>query len=234
MHWEWNARAKGVPWIAAGPAKSRLEGVLFSLPLPRRRTREPLGGRRPARGKGGEDRVVLEEVGRQPHDDQRQAARRPRLVPQACSARRLAKAWYPSGITMPAAGCWELTLRTDGWTRRLVVKAVDPAPEGTCDATPVGADNSARVSAFPVGHQRSSGRGKTHEGGALLYAGGKTPTGGNTKVLWRGTAARWHARRHGLAARRTGNVPPGVQGSWRTGRATGPRSSSFPSRAAGS
>ncbi|MGH3143391.1 MAG: hypothetical protein ACRDO9_09705, partial [Gaiellales bacterium] len=26
VHWEWNARAKGVPWIAAGPAKSRLEG----------------------------------------------------------------------------------------------------------------------------------------------------------------------------------------------------------------
>ncbi len=30
VHWEWNARAKGVPWIAAGPAKTRLEGVLFS------------------------------------------------------------------------------------------------------------------------------------------------------------------------------------------------------------
>jgi hypothetical protein len=27
----------------------------------------------------------------------------------------------------------------------------------------------------------------TPEGGALLYAGGRTPEGGNTKVLWRST-----------------------------------------------
>jgi hypothetical protein len=28
---------------------------------------------------------------------------------------------------------------------------------------------------------------RTPEGGALLYPGGRTPTGGNTKVLWRTT-----------------------------------------------
>jgi hypothetical protein len=85
---------------------------------------------------------------------------------------------------MPSAGCWELTLKTNGWTRKLVVKAVDPAPEGTCDATTVGTDNAARV--VPA---RSGISGlwswKTAEGGALLYSGGTTPTGGNTKVLWR-------------------------------------------------
>jgi hypothetical protein len=91
---------------------------------------------------------------------------------------------YPSGITVPTAGCWQLTMRTDGWTRKLVVKAVEPAPEGTCDATPVGTDNAARV--VPA---RSGISGlwswTTPEGGALLYTGGKTPAGGNTKVLWR-------------------------------------------------
>ena len=85
---------------------------------------------------------------------------------------------------MPAAGCWELTLRTDGWTRRLVVKAVDPAPEGTCDATPIPADGSLKVN--PSRSGISGGWGwRTPDGGALLYTGGKTPDGRNTKVLWR-------------------------------------------------
>ena len=61
-----------------------------------------------------------------------------RLLPPGRSGRPSGAGWYPSGITVPAAGCWELTLKTAGWTRRLVVKAVDPAPEGTCDATPAG------------------------------------------------------------------------------------------------
>jgi hypothetical protein len=183
VHWEWNARAKGVPWIAAGPAKSRLEGVLFSYRY--------LGDGRVNRSEGvvlragraekiawyskqwGGSRVTL--TGRRLDG--------PGTFRQTFGA-SLGAGWYPSGVTVPAAGCWQLTLETEGWTRKLVVQAVDPAPEGTCDATPVPADNWLRV--VPT---RSGILGawswKTPEGGALLYAGGKTPTGGNTKVLWR-------------------------------------------------
>ena len=97
----------------------------------------------------------------------------------------LGAGFYPSGITVPAAGCWQLTLKTDGWTRRLVVKAVDPEPEGTCDATPVGADGWARINP-----RRSGVSGgwpwRTEDSRALLYAGGRSPDGTNAKVLWRG------------------------------------------------
>ena len=130
----------------------------------------------------------------------------------------LGAGWYPSGVTVPGAGCWELTLRTDGWTRRLVVLAIDPAPEGTCDATPVG--EGFRVKVTP----RRSGivanwSWKTNEGGALLYTGGTTPTGGNTKVLWEGrplggTLVVAGSRLDGLAAfrqefRGAGGLQPG-------------------------
>jgi hypothetical protein len=183
VHWEWNARAKGVPWIAAGPKKSRLEGVLFSYRY--------LGDARVNRSEG----VVL-RAGRAEKIawyskkwGGSQLTVTGRRLDGRGSFRQtlnatLGEGWYPSGITMPAAGCWELMLKTDGWTRRLVVQAIDPAPEETCDATPVGANGS--VKAVP---SRSGISGiwswKTPEGGALLYTGAKTPNGGNTKVLWR-------------------------------------------------
>jgi hypothetical protein len=97
----------------------------------------------------------------------------------------LGEGWYPSGILVPAAGCWELTLRTDGWTRRLVVHAIDAAPEGTCDATPVPASFLLKLTPARSGIS-AAWSWRTPEGGALLYAGGRTPTGGNTKVLWQG------------------------------------------------
>jgi hypothetical protein len=183
VHWEWNKLAPGFPWVAAGPARSRLVGALLGYRY--------LGDGRVNRSEG----VVL------------RAGRAEKIAWYSTrwggswltvTGRRLdgtgsfrqrfgwaiGAGWYPSGITVPSAGCWELTLRTEGWARRLVVHAVDPAPEGTCDATPVGADNAARV--VPA---RSGISGlwswRTPEGGALLYAGGRTPTGGNTKVLWR-------------------------------------------------
>ncbi len=184
VHWEWNARAKGVPWIAAGPAKTRLEGVLFGYRY--------LGDRRVNQSEGvvvlagravkiawyskkwGGSRLVIAGRRLDGTGSFRQAFRA-----------TLGEGWYPSGLTVPAAGCWELTLRTDGWTRRLVVKAVDSAPEGTCDATPVRADGSASVN--PA---RSGVSGlwpwRTEDSRALLYAGGRSPDGTHAKVLWRG------------------------------------------------
>ncbi len=183
VHWEWNKHAPGFPWVAVGPKRSRLQGAL-------------LGYRYLGDGRVNQSEGVVLRAGRAEKIawySNRWGGGFLTVIGKrldgAGSFRQrfgatIGAGWYPSGIAVPAAGCWELTLRTDGWTRRLVVKAVDPAPEGTCDATPVGADNSAKV--LP---SRSGISGlwswKTPEGGALLYTGGKTPSGGNTKVLWR-------------------------------------------------
>jgi hypothetical protein len=184
VHWEWNARAKGVPWIAAGPAKSRLEGVLFSYRY--------LGDGRVNQSEG----VVL-RAGRAEKIawySKKWGGSRVTLTGKRLDGSgsfrqvfgaSLGAGWYPSGITVPAAGCWQLTLKTGGWTRRLVVEAVDPAPEGTCDATPVGAGGWAAVNPARAGVS-GAWPWRTEDNRALLYAGGRSPDGTNAKVLWRG------------------------------------------------
>jgi hypothetical protein len=184
VHWEWNARAEGVPWIAAGQPNARLVGVLYSYRY--------LGDGRVNRSEG----VVLragtaEKIA---WYSTKWGGSRLKVIGRRLDGRgsfrrqfsaTLGEGWYPSGITVPAAGCWELTLKTAGWTRRLVVQAVDPAPVGTCDATPVGVNWWVNVVPSRSGI-KGAWSWRTPEGGALLYAGGMTPNGGNTKVLWRG------------------------------------------------
>jgi len=185
VHWEWTKRTQGWAWIAAGPKASRLEGLLLSY-------HGYLADGRVNRSEG----VVL------------RAGRAEKIAWYSkkwggswltVSGRRLDGAgsfrqrfgwaigagWYPSGIHVPAAGCWELTLRTDGWKRRLVVNAVDPAPEGTCDATPVPGDGWLRINPARAGVS-GGWPWRTADGRALLYAGGRSPDGTNAKVLWRG------------------------------------------------
>ena len=183
VHWEWSARAKGAPWIAAGPAKSRLEGVLFGYRY--------LGDGRVNRSEGAV--LVAGQAVKIAWYSKKWGGTRLTVTGRRLDSRgsfrqqfsaTLGEGWYPSGITIPAAGCWQLTLRTDGWTRKLVVPAVDPAPEGTCDGTPVPTDNWLKVVPSRSGIL-GAWSWKTPEGGALLYTGGTTPTGGNTKVLWR-------------------------------------------------
>jgi hypothetical protein len=184
VHWEWNARARGAPWIAAGPKAPRLEGMLFSYRY--------LGDGRVNQSEGvvlraGRAEKIAWYSKRWGGSTMTLTGRR---LDGTGSFRQVFRAslgagWYPSGIAVPAAGYWELALRTDGWMRHLVVKAVDPAPEGTCDATPVGDDFWLKVRPFRSGIS-GSWSWKTPEGGAMLYTGGKTPSGGNTKVLWRG------------------------------------------------
>lgn len=184
VHWEWNARAKGVPWIAAGPVRTRLEGVLFSYRY--------LGDGRV----NGSEGVVL-RAGRAEKIawySKKWGGSKVTLTGKRLDGTgsfrqvfgaSLGAGWYPSGITVPAAGCWELTLKADGWTRRLVVKAVDPAPEGVCDATPVGTNGAVKVNPARAG---VSGLWpwRTADNRALLYAGGRSPDGTNAKVLWQG------------------------------------------------
>ena len=105
VHWEWNARAKGVPWIAAGPAKSRLEGVLFSYRY--------LGDGRVNRSEG----VVLragsaEKIAwySKKWGGSRLTVTGKRLDGRAPSGRRSARRWAPAGTRRgspcppPAAG----------------------------------------------------------------------------------------------------------------------------------
>ena len=120
VHWEWNARAKGVPWIAAGPPRARLEGVLFSY--------RSLGDGRV----NGSEGVVL-RAGRaekiawysKKWGGGRLTVTGRRLDGRGSFRERfnatLGEGWYPSGVTVPAAGCWELTLedrRLDAPARR--------------------------------------------------------------------------------------------------------------------
>ena len=183
VHWEWNARVQGVPWIAAGPAKTRLEGVLF-------------GYRYLGDGRVNQSERVVLLAGRavkiawysKQWGGSRLVITGRRLAGtgsfrQAFRA-TLGEGWYPSGLTVPTAGCWELTLKTEGWTRRLVVRAVDPAAEGTCEPTPVPADGWLRVNPTRSGLS-GAWPSRTPDGRAQLYAGGTAPDGTNMKVLWR-------------------------------------------------
>ena len=223
-----------MPWIAAGPAKSRLEGAAPLVPLPRRRTREPVGGRRAARRQRREDRVVLQEVGRQPPDDQRQAARRPRLVPPA----------FPRGLEPRRVSVGH----HDARGRLLGADAKD----GRLDATARrqgGRAGAGAARAMQHLWARTTGRrivlaARASSGvwpwrtpktvGRLLYAGGKTPPDGRTPRCCgvRGrSAARSSSRARGST---TGKRRSGRSSEERVDRrATGRRSSSSPRRAAG-
>jgi hypothetical protein len=192
LRYEWNQRAGGRPWIAVGPTHSRLEAWLVTYDayvadarvnrsehmIVRAGVEEKIGWR--SWKWGG---TWLNVTGR--------------LVAGDGSLTQRFRAawgthWYPSGLKVPAAGCWELTLRTQRWTRRVVVEAIEPPASGTCDATPV-----PEAGLTPLTPRRSGLRAawgwRSPDGGALLYPGGRTPEGGNTKILWSTTRDASHA-----------------------------------------
>ena len=134
VHWEWSARAKGVPWIAAGPRSrgsragfSRIanladgrvngsEGVVLLRGRAKRRSAwysKKWGG------------GFLTVVGNRLDDRG--------LVPQRFGAMNPARAFTRRALRSrrrpPAADAEDGRLDAT-----LVVKAVDPAPENTCDA----------------------------------------------------------------------------------------------------
>lgn len=184
VRYEWSKRAVDAPWVSSRAGRSRLEGYLYSY-------HEYLGDGRVNQS----ERVVLragatEKIGwfsttwggsrltvtGKRLDDRGAFLQRFRATPGA--------GFYPSGIRIPSVGCWQLTLRTKGWFHRIVAEAVAPAPPGTCNPTPV--REPRLVTLVPARSRISAAWGwRTEEGGALIYAGGRTPDGGNTKVLWR-------------------------------------------------
>jgi hypothetical protein len=185
VRYEWNRGASGQPWITVGPSQSRLEGWLFSY-------RAYVADGRVNRS----ERVIVragveEKIGwfsRKWGGTWLTVSGR-RVDGDGSFSQRFRAAWgagwYPSGLKVPEAGCWQLTLRTKEWTHRIVVEAIDPPPESTCDATPVPASGPVAVTPRRSGIVAGWGPWVTPEGGALLYVGGRTPEGGNTKILWR-------------------------------------------------
>ncbi len=185
VRYDWNKGAGGAPWVGVGPKRSRFEAWLLGY-------QELLHDRRVNRSAGVVVRAGVEEkVGwfSRVWGGSRLRVSGRRLDGSGSFAQIFRAAhgagWYPSGLKVPQAGCWELTLRTKGWMRKIVVEAIEPQAEETCDATPVG-ESGVRLTPARAGIA-AGWSWRTPEGGALIYAGGRTPSGGNTKVLWRTT-----------------------------------------------
>lgn len=83
----------------------------------------------------------------------------------------------------PAPGCWRLTLLNGSIRASVVVRVVEPPARLGCDATPVNRNGLTPVT--PASSGIGAGWSWFTDGGrALLYTGGRTPGGGNTKVPW--------------------------------------------------
>jgi hypothetical protein len=101
--------------------------------------------------------------------------------------------FFPSGIVMPSAGCWRLTLRSGGRRWTLDVAAVEPPASPRCDTNPVESGRhpvdaffTRWVSLTPRSSRISATFSVFVDGveGAAMYAGGHWPGGANTKILW--------------------------------------------------
>jgi hypothetical protein len=188
VRYEWNRGAGGAPWITVGPTRSRLEGWLYSYRayladgrvnqserlMVRAGVEEKIGWFSRKWG-GSRLRISARRL-----DGEGSFVQTSRAVAQGAR-------WYPSALNVPQAGCWQLTLRTKGWVRQIVVEAIEPPAKGTCDATPVPESGPVVLTPRRSGIVTGWGPWVTPEGGALLYTGGRTPEGGNTKILWRTT-----------------------------------------------
>lgn len=175
-----------LPWVAAGPGKTRLVGHLWSHTA-------QLGDGRINRSDGF---VVPAGVPQKILWSLRGGARASRLE---IAGRRLdgvgsfrsrfgiaGGGTFPSELTIPSAGCWRLTLRSGPVRRTLDVRAVPPAPDGRCDASPV-RNRSVRLTPS-VSSISALWLEQAPDGGALLHPHGRLPTGEPVmKVPWSST-----------------------------------------------
>ena len=102
---------------------------------------------------------------------------------------------FPSQLTVPAAGCWRLTLRSGRLSATVVVRAVVPPSEPRCDPTPVFRRTQphprfGQITWMPA-TPRSDGVAAIlfvstipDADSAMIYAGGQAPQGWATKFLW--------------------------------------------------
>jgi len=185
----------GGPWIAAGSGTRRIDGFLYTLEptLGDARIRDAAGltvyagalhkvAWLPRRWSGTGRFLVV--AGRRLDGTGSFRARYPRaLSPQS----------FPSGLRLPTAGCWRLTLTTGSRRWSLHVRAVDPPAEALCDATQVSGGRNPVDPYFTTwiaASPRSTHVYATYSvavpgiAGAAIYAGGRWPDGANTEVLW--------------------------------------------------
>ena len=107
--------------------------------------------------------------------------------------RAISPRFYPSDVTVPAAGCWRITLRTGSLRWTLQVLAIEPPGGLRCDPTAVGSGanpvdpgvTGQWVAAQPASTGINGGLFIPGVDGAAIYAGGHWPDGANTKILWR-------------------------------------------------
>jgi hypothetical protein len=184
-----DAQRETAPWIAAGPGRRRIVGHLYAYSgmLGDARVRTSPGFvlyvGRPAkigwlpRWWGDWGRYLTFDGQRLDGPGTFRQRFRRAVSPQ----------FYPTGLTIPTAGCWRLTLRSGVRRETVVVRAIEPPAERPCDLSRVDPDG---IRATPAASGLVAGwRWQTEDGGALMYTGGKTPDGGNTKVLWRAERA---------------------------------------------
>jgi hypothetical protein len=185
------------PWVAAGRGTGSIRGGLwsYSATLGDARVREARGltlyagrtykiGWLPDTWPGqGQARYLVVE-GRK--DDGTETFRQ--RFHRASSPR-----FFPSGILLPSAGCWRLTLRSGGRRWTLDVAAIEPPAAPRCDTNvvesgrhSVDATLTRWVSLTPRSTRISATFSVFVDGveGAAMYAGGHWPSGANTKILW--------------------------------------------------
>jgi hypothetical protein len=102
---------------------------------------------------------------------------------------------FHSRLTIPAAGCWRLTLRSGRLSSSIKVQAVAPPSEPRCDPTPVFRRTEPHPKFGRITWMQATPRtdGVTailfvstvpDADAAVIYAGGHAPEGWSTKFLW--------------------------------------------------
>ena len=102
---------------------------------------------------------------------------------------------FPSELTIPAAGCWRLTLRSGRLSASVVVHALAAPTEPRCDASPVFRRTQPHPRFGPITWLQAVPRTDgvaailfvstlPDADSAVVYAGGQAPEGWATKFLW--------------------------------------------------
>lgn len=189
VHHDWSRLSPASPWIAAGTGPGRLVGQLlgtYEPTLADRRVREAPGltvyagamhklGWLPARWHGTSRalRVVAERI----DGPGRVTYRFPRaLAPQ----------FFPSGITLPTAGCWRLALATGSRRWTLHARAIEPPAEPRCDPTAVGSGPNRVDPSFTTWIAATPARARVYGTFSVSLPGieGAAIRTGGRKVLW--------------------------------------------------
>jgi hypothetical protein len=213
VHYGPNAErtSETAPWVAAGIGRERVVGFIYSYEqtLDDARVREASGfvvyagalhkvAWFPRRWSGTGKALIIQ--GRRTDGPGSFRAR---------STRTLAPQFYPSSLRVPSVGCWRLTVRTGTRSWTLHVRAVEPPAAQRCDTSrvqhgpnPLDSGLPPWVAAAPAPASVFATFSVKVPGvdGAAIYAGGTTPGGANTKILWlvRGNARDGQIRIRGV------------------------------------